>query len=93
MHPEDSPAKMDRSSKLPLSHQEKSLAELHETISVLTDRLSPVLTPAHNEPTRDPGDKAATPVQSPLADQLDANNNGIRKATKKLNGLMERLEC
>lgn len=89
---EDSP-KADRSSKLPLSHQEKAVAELHETIGILTDRLSPVLTPVQTEPTRDPGDKAATPVQSPLADQLDANNNGVRKATTKLRALMERLEC
>lgn len=79
-------------SRLPLSHQEKALAELHETISMLTTRLKPVLTPVSTEPSGSATDKAA-PVQSPLADQLEANNGGIRKASNKLRALMERVEC
>lgn len=80
------------SSKLPLSHQEKSLVELHDTISQLTARLKPVLTPVTTEGGVPSSDKSA-PVQSPLADQLEANNGGIRKASNKLRALMERLEC
>jgi hypothetical protein len=83
----------ERSSKLPLSHQEKALAELHETIGMLTRRLTPVLTPSVPSDERSMATDKSAPVQSPLADQIDANNGGIRKATNKLRALMERLEC
>lgn len=92
MYEEDSPAKEAGGSRLPLSQQEKALAELHETISVLTDRLGSVLTPVSNDAMKEAGDRA-TPSQSPLAEQLDANNMGIRKASTKLSALMERIEC
>lgn len=80
------------SSRLPLSHQEKALVELHDTIAQLASRLKPVLTPVTTEGGEPSTDKAA-PVQSPLAEQLEANNGGIRKASNKLRALMERLEC
>lgn len=81
------------SSQLPLSHQEKAIAELHETISQLTSRLKPVLTP--DVPSDNARDKAeeARPIQSPLAAQLASNNTGINNASRKLRALMERLEC
>lgn len=80
-------------SKLPLSPQEKTIAELHDVISQLTDRLKPILTPVPQSDRTMPGEDKATPVQSPLAEQLDANNYGIRKASSKIRDLMERLEC
>lgn len=88
--PKDSPERVG--SKLPLSHQEKALVELHDVVGQLTSRLKPVLTPIPENGTSSDAEKT-TPVQSPLADQLEANNGGIRKATRKLRGLMERLEC
>lgn len=82
----------ERSSRLPLSEQEKCIAELHDVIGVFTKRLEAVLTPI---PERDPStaEDKASPVQSPLAEQLSRNNYGVRKATKKLEALMERYEA
>ena len=80
------------SSQLPLSHQEKAIAELHENISQLSSRLKPVLTPDSPSDNVKEGVEAK-PVQSPLASQLAANNNGISMASRKLRMLMERLEC
>ena len=80
------------SSRLPLSNQEKAIAELHDTIGQLTSRLKPVLTPVP-ESERNATDDKAQPVQSPLAEQMQANNYVIYKASNKLHALMERLEC
>ena len=79
-------------SKLPLSSQEKILSELHDTISQLTVRLKPVLTPVP-EIDRSATEDRSLPSQSPLADQIDANNRGFSSASRKLRDLMERLEC
>lgn len=92
MHPDEMKSAEMRSSRLPLSEQEKCLAELHETISVLTDRLKPVLTPSPEVDRNATEDRAEGPVISPLAAQLEANNGGIRKATRKVANLIERLE-
>lgn len=87
----DGPARS--SSQLPLSNQEKAIAELHETISQLTSRLKPVLTPDMPSETEKDRGEDVRPVQSPLAGQLSSNNIGIHKASVKLRILMERLEC
>lgn len=79
------------SSRLPLSTQEKALAELYDTITQLMDDLRPVLTPACETEPSNSSDKAE-PVQSPIADQLDVNNRAIQRATRSLRALMERLE-
>lgn len=93
--PEDGPvnAKLSIGTRLPLSHQEKAIAELHETVNELVQRLRPVLTPVNEVSEREPSDNEARDIASPLADQLSANNQGIRKASSNLRGLMERLEC
>ena len=89
---EDEPKRASeaRKSKLPLSEQDKSIAELGETVSVLLDRLQPVLTPV--EPTdKDPGDRASA-VQSEVSSTLSDNNARIRRITSKVNNAIERLE-
>lgn len=92
MHQEDQPAQERKSSRLPLSEQEKCLVMLHDSISILTERLSAVLTPEQEYPSKDGGDKAV-PARSPLAEQLDVNNTGILKASRKIDMLVERVEC
>lgn len=79
-------------SKLPLSSQEKAVAELHDVIAQLTSRLKPVLTPVP-ESDRNATEDKAVPVQSPLAEQMATNTYGIHKGISKIRGLMERLEC
>jgi archaellum component FlaC len=79
-------------SKLPLTNQEKTIAELHETINQLTSRLKPVLTPVP-EVDRNTNEGRDVVSQSPIAEQLDANNRSISLASRNLRGLMERLEC
>lgn len=93
MHPDEMKSAERVSSRLPISEQEKCIAELHETISILTDRLKPVLTPTPEVDRNATEDRPDGPVFSPLATQLEANNGGIRKATRKLSNLLERLEC
>lgn len=81
-----------RASKLPLSHQEKAIAELHETIDQLASMLKPVLTPVQvTEENVGLADKEI-PAVSPLAEQMEANNRGISRASANLRGLMKRLE-
>lgn len=79
-------------SRLPLSHQEKAVAELHENINQLANRLKPILTPVNETSERTATDEAKE-VASPLADQLNANNRGIRRASESIRGLMNRIEC
>lgn len=86
-------AKLSIGSKLPLSNQEKAIAELHETINQFAGRLKPLLTPV-NEVNRENGMDAEKDTSiSPLAQQMEANNRGIHRASDSLRGLMERLEC
>lgn len=80
-------------SKLPLSQQEKAIAELHMTIEDLIQRLSPILTPVEAKLGVNPNDSTTQPIESPLATQLNDNNSGIRRASNNLRGIMERLEC
>lgn len=82
-----------RGSKLPLVSQEKALAELHETIELLRNRLGAVLTPEPNKEGSMTATDAAAPMQSPLADTLDTNNSMIRRATLKISNIIDRLEC
>ena len=79
--------------KLPLSSQEKAVAELHDVIAQLTSRLKPVLTPVPTEPSDGRSEDKASPVQSPLAEQMSTNTYGVHKGISKIRALMERLEC
>lgn len=79
-------------SRLPLSHQDKAIAELHETINQLAQRLKPVLTPVKEVDKASNGEEARD-IVSPLAEQLATNNGAIHRASRNLRGLMERLEC
>lgn len=83
----------DSGNQLPLSSQEKAIAELHDTISQLTNRLKPVLTPVPESADRNATEDETTPVQSPVAEQMNANTRGIDKAIAKIRALMDRLEC
>jgi len=80
-------------SQLPLSSQERAITELHDTIRQLISRLQPVLTPSDSNKTVTDTGIEPQPVQSPLAQQLFANNNGIFEASTKLRAIMDRLEC
>lgn len=77
--------------KLPISQQDKAVAELHEVISILTDRLNPVLTPVPESDHESP-DKEV-PSQSPVGEQISDNTRKIHRASGKLRTVMERLEC
>ena len=91
MYPEDEmKAKESRKSRLPLAEQDKALAELQETVSVLLDRLQPVLTPT--EPTDKMAEDRAVPVQSEVASTLSDNNARIYRITRRVNNAIERLE-
>ena len=92
MYPEDEPMKASeaRKSRLPLAEQDKALAELQETVSVLLDRLQPVLTPT--EPTDKMAEDRAVPVQSEVASTLSDNNARIYRITRRVNNAIERLE-
>lgn len=79
-------------SKLPLTQQDKMLAELHEVINMLTDRLAPILVPAEESAMKEPGDRAPEPPKSEMKRRLDDHNSQIRKATHKVNSIIERLE-
>jgi len=79
-----------RKSRLPLSEQEKAIAELQESVNVLLDRLQPVLTPV--EPTEKVAEDYAVPVQSEVASTLSDNNSRIRRVTYRVNNAIERLE-
>lgn len=89
----DYPEAPDRigGSRLPLSQQEKAIAELHATINDLAVRLKPIMTNVNDVDKH--GEEQADSDKSPLAQQLEANNRGIHTASRNLRGLMERLEC
>ncbi len=90
-YPEEEGAmKEARKSRLPLSEQDKCIAELQETVNVLVDRLQPVLTPT--EPTDKAGEDRAVPVQSEVASTLTDNNARIRRITNKVTNVLGRLE-
>jgi hypothetical protein len=79
-------------SRLPLSHQEKTIAALHEAIGELEKHLEPVLTPEMPEDTA-AKDGEARQRMSPLAEQMLANNWAIDRAISRLNDLIRRVEC
>lgn len=83
-------AKEVRKSKLPLAEQDKCIAEQNEIVSMLLDRLEPVLTPQPESPSKDV-DRAA-PMQSQIASELSENNARIRRNTNRLSNALERLE-
>ena len=83
-------AKEIRKSKLPLAEQDNCIAEQNEVVSMLLDRLEPVLTPQPESPSKDV-DHAA-PTQSQMASELSDNNARIRRNTKRLSNALERLE-
>lgn len=82
----------ERNSKLPLSTQDKIIAQLTELVYTLTDRLKPVLVPTEEVSDKIANETVRTPL-SPLGEQLDANNVRITKVNNRLSSLLERLEC
>lgn len=94
MYPEKSDeeyaTKEARKSRLPLIEQDKVIAELQEAVSVLLDRLQPVLTPT--EPVEKMAEDRAVPIQSEIASTLSDNNSRIRRMSSRLNNAIERLE-
>lgn len=87
----DEPA---RNSKLPLMNQEKLISQLTELTHRLEERLTSVLTPEEPQPERAASyaETTKSPVQSPLAGQLEDNNFRITKVNTRLTGILERLE-
>lgn len=89
----DSTAKEARKSKLPMSEQDKCIAELQEVANILLDRLDSVLTPQPESPDKaSDGRELAEPVQSYLASELSGNNARIRRVTNRLSNALDRLE-
>lgn len=85
-------AAKETNSKLPLSEQDKCIAELGEAIALLTDRLATVMTPVPGDSEKAEGFDRDLPVRSPLADTLSDNNARIRRLTNKVNYILDRLE-
>jgi hypothetical protein len=78
--------------RLPIAHQEKAITEVHETISMLEERLIAVLTPVPE--ADEAGNMTEERVsQSPLGEQIGVNNSSIARASRRLRSIMERLEC
>lgn len=84
-------AKQAVASQLPLSEQEKSVADLHEAIKTLSARLHSVLAPEREADDRKLAEDGRAEA-SPLREQLIANNRGIQRAANLVRGLVERLE-
>ena len=84
-------AKEVRKSRLPLAEQDKCIAEQNEIVSMLLDRLEPVLTPQPDSPSKEGSDRSA-PMQSQMASELSENNARIRRNTNRLSNALERLE-
>jgi hypothetical protein len=82
-----------KSSRLPLSEQEKALCVLQETVNELYDNLRPVLEPEYPSETVGPDTEIAEREGSPLQEQLKANNRGIYSINSRLRLLIDRLEC
>lgn len=80
-----------KESRLPVSEQEKALAELHGLIDELADRMQAVLLPERDDPK---GALAtlAEPSGSMLGMQLKGNNNQIFRASNRVRDLIERLD-
>lgn len=78
----------------PLIEQEKALAELHDTITILGKRLNQVLRPAleHADDRLTTEPSAERVPMSPLANTVANRTQGIREATRKLHELMNRLD-
>lgn len=98
MHPDrDEPTRADyavkeaRKSKLPLSEQDKCIAELQEVTNLLLDRLDPVLTPQPETPAKD-GSEPDGPMISQIGHELEGNNARIRRVTNRLSNALQRLE-
>lgn len=89
MHPEDARAEV-RKSRLPLAEQDKAISELQEIVSMLADRLQPILTPT--EPTDKASEERSVPVQSEIASTLSDHNSRIRRLASRLGNIYERLE-
>ena len=84
-------AKEVRKSKLPLAEQDKCISEQNEVISMLLDRLEPVLTPQPESPAKEAMDRTV-PMQSQMASELSENNARIRRNTNRLSNALDRLE-
>lgn len=91
MYPEEvTKAREVVKSRLPLTEQDKAIAELQEIVNMLADRLQPILTPV--EPTDKAGEERSVPVQSEIASTLNDHNSRIRRVTSGLGNIYERLE-
>lgn len=90
MYEDEAVAKEVRKSRLPLTEQDKAIAELQEITNMLADRLQPILTPV--EPSDKAGEDRAAPIKSEVATTLDDNNSRIRRVISRLGNLYERLE-
>lgn len=84
-------AKEVRKSRLPLAEQDKCISEQNEIVSMLLDRLEPVLTPQPESPSKEGSDRSA-PMQSQIAAEIGDNNARIRRNTNRLSNAIERLE-
>ena len=80
-----------RKSKLPLADQDKCIAEQNEIVSMLLDRLGPVLAPQPELPSKE-GSNSSEPMQSQIAVEIGDNNVRIRRNTYLLSNALERLE-
>lgn len=88
---EEVAAKEARKMKLPLGEQDKAIAEQNEIVSLLLDRLDPILTPEPVDVEKSAADRAV-PAQSYVANEIDSNNYRIRRNTNKLSNALSRLE-
>lgn len=83
-------AKEVRKSRLPLAEQDKYIAELQELVTMLCDRLQPILTPT--EPTDKMAEDRATPVVSEHAQTINDHNSRINRVNRRITNVLERLE-
>lgn len=82
-----------RDTKLPLMAQDKNLAGLGVAIEDLERRLDAILTPVTADRVDDNAKMAERPPASPLAHQLDDNNQTISLLTRRIRSITERVEC
>lgn len=92
MRPDEADAGEIRKSGLPLLDQEKIISELLETVTLLSDRLQPILTPTEPSDKERAGEAVTTPIRSEIANTLTDNNARIRRATGRLSSVLSRLE-
>lgn len=78
---------------LPLHEQDKIIAELYETIIQLTSKLNFVLLPAEEKTTNETPVEENDTLSSPLSIQIQDNNQRIMNANRRIQSLIDRIEC